>query len=87
MSASNQTETIDPLALHLGLEAGWQPGKPPWVSQASHAIDQETAAESECGVCGRHGLACFAFFRLDCPHQRRYRCYAVCPSCEASEQF
>lgn len=87
MSAVAQAAEINTLALRLGLEASWQQGKPPWISQQSHAIDQATAAASECGTCGNVGLDCLAFFRRDCPHRRSYRCYAVCPACQASEQF
>ena len=96
-------ETINSLALSLGLSSDWSIGRPPWIDGRAHAIDQDIARESICGTCGSIGLEHVSFFRTDCteceqqpqPHQhqrqrperREYRCFARCPECEASEEY
>lgn len=65
-----------------GAATDWQPGPPEHLGVEALAIDQETCAGATCERCGHAGLS-FLAEHLG----RRYRCWAVCPNCRATEEF
>lgn len=65
-----------------GTVGDWQPGPPEHLTVDALEIDREACAEATCQRCGHKGLAYVA------EHLgRRYRCWAICPQCRATEEF
>lgn len=69
---------------------GWRYGRPDRRGVIDGAqIDADTAAASECPVCGQHGLTFVSMVRNEDTGDGRgtYRAIAECPSCQNAFDF
>lgn len=76
---------VKPVNLAEALEeAGYRPGAPPHITEATRRIDRLICRRRKCGECGKRGLGYLPYTGLD---GRSYHVIAVCPRCGNQEEL